>query len=271
MRIPFFHYTSLDNLPNMLINGRLMSREGLEQKGEEFHDVSIDPAQTTRRERGLTKYIPLFAGFHGLYRGYELNGFMSNRYDDPKVMNKTFYGALNKTLQTNMGINYEKIIILLVNNELVFKYADYGKVRFFTDIAIRSTSDEMRVRSRMDLEKCLGEGISGEYVSGEIDLLDDGKASIGCPSDIEAIIVDNNVIRKQVKDIIDAHGNRGETQAIFVSKLPRNPIPQVKTYRYTPTDRQIAFAKYVEDLKEKGITGKEFREKRDQWLKEHKN
>jgi len=268
MKIPFFHYTSLDNLSNILTNGRLVSREGLKQKGAEFVDVSIDPAQTTRQGLGLLNYIPLFPGFHGLYRSYELNRFMTDNYDDPKVCNKTFYGALNKTLQPKMVSSYEKIIIFLVNNELVFKFADYGKIRFFTDIAIRSNSAGMLVRNRKDLEKWLTEGIEGENISGEIDLLDD-EVSIECTSDIEAIIVDNEKIRKKVIDIVNSYKTTGKMPSILVSKLPRDPIPQVKPYRKTPTDRQVAFAKYVEDLKKQGIAGEEFREKRDRWLREH--
>lgn len=265
MKIPFFHYTSLENLSNILTNGQLVSREGLKQKRMEFVDVSIDPTQTARQGLGLLNYIPLFPGFHGLYRSSELNRFLMDNYDDPKVCNKTFYGALNKTLQPKRGSSYEKIIILLVNNELVFKFADYGKIRFFTNIAIRSNSAEMIVRNRKDLEKWLTEGIEGENISGEIDLLDDGKISIGCTSDIEAIVVDNRKIRKQVIDIINKYETTGEKPSIFVSELPRDPIPPVISYRKSPTERQVAFAKYVEDLKDKLnkgiITPKEYRER----------
>ncbi len=168
-----------------------------------------------------------------------------------------------------MSSDYEKIIILLANNELVLEFADYGKIRFFTDIAMRSNSAEMPVTNRKNLEKCLAEGVQVENISGEIDLLDDRKVSIECTSDIEAIIVDNEKIRRKVIDIVSKYKTAGKMPSVLVSKLPRDPIPQVKPYRKPPTDRQVAFATCIEDLKKQGITGEEFREKRDRWLREH--
>lgn len=224
MRIPFFHYTCLDNLPNILKNTRLISRNGLRDKDVKFNDISIDPAQPVREELGLLKYIPLFAGFYGLYRGYELNGYLMSNYDDPKVQNKSFYGTLNKTLQMKMGNRYETVIILMVNEELVYMFADQGKVRFFTDIALKDHSFELPIGNCEDLRNCLKALIEDSNISGEIDLLDDGKVSIGYPSDIEAIIVDSDKIRTQVADIITKYGTNRSVPLILVSELPRGPI-----------------------------------------------
>lgn len=266
MRIPFFHYTSLDNLPSILINARLVSRSDLNKRGAKFNDVSIDPTQPVREELGLLKYIPLFVGFY-TYKNYELKGYLGKEYDYLMVQNKSFYGTLNKTLQTKMGSSYEKIVILLVNNELVYEFADQGKIRFFTDLAVKRESvREIPIRNRLDLENCLKAGIEGSNISGEIDLFDDGQVSIGCMSDIEAIIVDNDRIKTQVIDIISKYNTRGTTPLTLVTKLPRNPAAD----QALAADEQKAFAKYVEDLKQNGVTGEKYREKIAEWQREHK-
>lgn len=226
MRIPFFHYTCLDNLPNILKNDRLISRNGLKSKGVEFNDISIDPAQPTREKLGLLEYIPLFAGFYGLYRSYQLNGYLMFLYDDPKVQNKSFYGTLNKTLQTKMGNSYETIIILLINNELVYRFADQGKVRFFTDIAVKDCSSELPIGNREDLINCLSAQIKGTNISGEIDLLDDGKVSIAYPEDIEVIIADNDGIKTKVIEAITKYGPNRHVPLTLISELPRDAILQ---------------------------------------------
>ena len=146
-----------------------------------------------------------------------------NHYDDPKVQNKSFYGTLNKTLQTTMGTMYEHIIILLVNDELVYKFADQGKIRFFTDIAVKDTAIECPINNKVNLLKYLEAGIKRPNISGEIDLLDDGQVSIGCTSDIEAIIVDSNKIKGQVEELLTKYNcAKGTTPLTFVSQLPRN-------------------------------------------------
>jgi hypothetical protein len=226
LRIPFLHYTSFDNLPHILEDTRLVSRNGLRKNSWDFDDISIDPAQPVREELGLLDYIPLFAGFYELFRSYELNGYLMNHYDDPKVQNKSFYGTLNKTLQPKMGDRYENIIILLVDDEHVYKFADQGKVRFFTDLAVKEYSRELSIDNRADLKKCLEGGIEGTNISGEVDLLDDGVVSVGCMSDIEAIIVDNDRIKAQVLDTVSKYCKKGEVPVTIVSELPRNPIPE---------------------------------------------
>jgi len=222
MRVPFFHYTCLDSLPSILEDARVVSRHWLARNGREFTEISIDPDQQVRDELELLDYVPLFPGFYTLFRGYELNGYLMLEYDDPKVQNKSFYGSLNKVLQVNMGDKYENVITLLVDDELVYNFADQGKVRFFSDIAIKSDAEESVISNRKDLLSCLKAGINDSNISGEIDLLDDGKVSIAFPSDIEALIVDNDEVEKQVMTALGTCNTSRNLPQVFVSELPRN-------------------------------------------------
>ena len=222
MRVPFFHYTCLDSLPSILGDARVVSRHWLARNDREFTELSIDPDQQVRDELELLDYVPLFPGFYTLFRGYELNGYLMKVYDEPKVQNKSFYGSLNKVLQVNMGDKYENVIILLVNDELVYNFADQGKVRFFSDIAIKPDAEESVISNRMDLLSCLKAGTNDSNISGEIDLLDDGKVSIAFPSDIEALIVDNDEVKKQVMTALGTCNTSGNLPQVFVSELPRN-------------------------------------------------
>ncbi len=65
-----------------------------------------------------------------------------------------------------------------------------------------------------------------------------------------------------------------ETKPRFVETKPKTEYVPRYTYmerkRPTPTEKQKAFADYVAKLKQEGITGEQFRNKRDQWLREHK-
>jgi hypothetical protein len=205
----------------MLKDGRVVSRQWLAKSGRKFTDISIDPKQRIRERRGLLEYVPLFPGFYALWRDYELNGYLMHEYDDPKVQNPSFYGSLNKNLQVNMGAKYDTVIVLLVSDELVYNFADQGKVRFFSDIAIKPEVEELPIANRADLLNCLRQHINGSDISGEIDLFDDGKTSVACPSDIEALIVDSDEIGKQVKVVAGACGCL-KLPLIFVSELPRN-------------------------------------------------
>jgi hypothetical protein len=145
-----------------------------------------------------------------------------DKYDDPRVYNKSFYGTLAKTLQNEMGDKYENIIILLVDDQLVYKSADQGRVRFFTDIAVKQHAKEHTISSRMDLQYCLKAGIEGASISGEIDIFDDGQVSIGCTTDIEAIIVDSNKIKKRVEEVLIKHNTSETSPLILISELPRD-------------------------------------------------
>lgn len=222
MRVPFFHYTYLDSLPSILKDGRVVSRYWLAKSRKKFTDISIDSNQPVRERLGLLEYIPLFPGFYTLFRGYELNGYLMQQYDDPKVQNKSFYGSLNKVLQFKKGVNYDNVIILLVNDELVYNFADQGKIRCFSDIAVKPNAHEYAVKNRADLLKLLSGGISGSNISGEIDLLDDGKSSIALSSEIEALIVDNDGVKKQVTTALNTCSKPVKLIQTFISQLPRD-------------------------------------------------
>ena len=129
---------------------------------------------------------------------------------------------MNKTLQFKVDIKYENVIILLVNDEVVYNFADNGKVRFFSDIAVKPDISELPVNNRKDLKDALKKSIDDSNISGEIDLLDDGKVSICCTSDVEAIIVDNDEVKKQVTAALGACSADGEGPQVFISQLPRN-------------------------------------------------
>lgn len=145
---------------------------------------------------------------------------MAEEYDQPKVQNKSFYGTLNKVLQFKQGIKYDNVIILLINDEFVYSLAEQGKVRFFSDIAIKDTAAELEVTDRESLKLCLSSCINGSNISGEVDLLDDGEGAV-CLNNIDAIIVDNKEIVKQISTILDSCGKATETK-IFLMPLPRN-------------------------------------------------
>lgn len=222
MKIPFFHYTSLDNLASILDDGRLVSRYWLEKNGRQITDISIDPKQPVRKDLGLLEHVPIFPGFYTLFRSYEFNGYLQKSYDDPKVQNKSFYGTLNRVLQAKMGEEYENVIILLVRNDLVYELADQQSVRFFSDIAVKPEADESPVTCRADLDKLLKESIDNSNISGEIDLFDDGKTSIACMSDIEAIIVDSEKMKGKVIATLNKRNKPKQRARIFISELPRN-------------------------------------------------
>lgn len=221
-RIPFFHYTYLDNLQSIVKDGRIISRHGQQRVRKEFVDISIDTEQPVRNRLRLLDYIPLFPGFYALYRGYELNGHLMNHYDAPKVQNKSFYGTLNKVLQFKRGIKYENVIIFLVNDEVVYNLADRGKIRYFSDIAVKPRSVEHKITNRQDLLEVLTAHINDRNISGEVDLLDDGKVSISIPDDIEGMIVDNEEVRKHARRVMGS----SRTPEVWVSELPRDPPPE---------------------------------------------
>lgn len=100
--------------------------------------------------------------------------------------------------------------------------SDQGKIRFFSDIAVKPSAQEFTIENRTDLLNYLRKGIKGSNISGEIDLLDDGKISITCTSDIEALIVDNDEVKKQVMTALSTCNTRGKLPRIFISELPRN-------------------------------------------------
>jgi hypothetical protein len=73
---------------------------------------------------------------------------------------------------------------------------------------------------------------------------------------LEAVPVETEPVHAEIE-------TRVEYKPKPVFKERKSPI--------APAERQRAFANFVAELKMKGITGEEFRNKRDQWLKEHKD
>jgi hypothetical protein len=201
---------------------RLVARQWQKKKGISFKDISIDPDQQKRESKNLLSYVPLFPGYYQLMRSYDVNGYLMSNYDDPKVQNKSFYGTLNKVLQFRKGIDYSKVVILLVDDNAIYDCAREGSLRFFSDIAIKSNSEEHVVGSKGDLIKLLEQNIEGRDISGEVDLLDDGEECVAVPLQIEAIIVDNKDVKSEVQRILDASTNSCEQPELFVDKLPRN-------------------------------------------------
>ena len=206
----------------MAREGRVVSRLGQIEAGRNFTDISIDSRQPVRSRLGLLNYIPMFPGFYSRYRGYELNGFLMSNYDEPKVQNKSFYGTFNKVLQFKDGMDYEKVLTLLINDEVVYRRAEEGRVRFFDDIAVKPNAIEVPIANRRELTDALMANISGADISGEVDLLDDGTTSVSFPTDIEAIVVDSERIGLEVGKILRQYSRVQSFPKIFVSEHPRN-------------------------------------------------
>ncbi len=222
IRVPFFHYSTLDSLEDILTAGRLLSRDSLENVGKAFKDISIDPSQTIRHSMGLTNYVPMFAGFYTLYREYHFNGYLMNNYDNPKIQNVSFYGSLNKTLQQNLGEDYQNVVIFMINDEHIYQSADKGRIRAFSDIAIKDESYELEpIDNRGQLLDQLDIYITGQNTKVEVDLLDENELSIDCMANIEALIVDNEQIEEKVNRIL---GNCGKCCQVFVNPLPRAAV-----------------------------------------------
>lgn len=222
IRVPFFHYSILESLDDILTAGRLLSRDSLANQGMDFQDISIDHTQRIRQALGLTNYVPMFAGFYTLYREYSFNGYLMNNYDDPKITNVSFYGSLNRTLQQSLGDNYQNVIIFMIDAEHIYRNADEGRIRAFSDIAIKADSYELEpITNRDNLLEQLNAYITGQNTKVEIDLLDDGETSIDCLANIEAVIVDNEEIEQQVHATMQKCRKRCQ---VFVNPLPRGPV-----------------------------------------------
>jgi hypothetical protein len=202
IKIPFFHYTHLDNLLKIIETGEISSRKLLETKSLFFKDVSIDPIQETRNELGLTSSLPLFAGYYKLFRNYELNGYLQRNYDDPKLQNIRFFGSLHKTIREKYPEDYPKMTILLLNFEKICQLADEGKVKLFDDLAIKIGTIELDASNRnlllTNINKCI---IQNERKQNDITCEVDVQLntdSLIFPNDVEAIIVNDNEIWKSI-------------------------------------------------------------------------
>jgi hypothetical protein len=190
--------------------------------GRHFNEISIDPEQEGRSELKLTNYIPLYVGYYRRYCRGEINDYLCHNYDDPVIYNGSFYGSLNKTLRTNLGDDYENIILLLIHNDRIRYHADNDLVRLFNNIAIKSDTIELICNSYDDFnDKVLECKADGERVYCELDILDNNQA-IRIPDDIEAIIVDNERIKNKIISKISRFDvNLVQQLKFFICPLPR--------------------------------------------------
>jgi len=223
-KVPVFHYTPLDNFYEILSHGQLHSRTWLDQNTVTYEDISIDPEQPIRAQKGLLTHVPLFLGFYALWRDNEnYHIHLANNYDDPKIQNPSFFGSLNKILRMRLGESYQRIILLLIKWDVITEFADRGYVRYFTDIAVKPDADEYDCpNSNQLLSNIDGDIEDDRNLKSEIDILDDGKKCIHVPNDLEAIIVDNEEIKSE---LTAKAGTELETIPIYVHSLPRHPLP----------------------------------------------
>ena len=56
IKVPFFHYTYLDNLYDIIANGQIHSRSWMIKHENEFEDISIDTEQSLRDDMLLLEY-----------------------------------------------------------------------------------------------------------------------------------------------------------------------------------------------------------------------
>ena len=224
-RIPFFHYTSLDNLERIINERAIRSRRQLALQGRPFDDISIDPSQSKRKDLGLVDYVPTFAGFYAGFREPAIYDYLRDNYDEPRVHNPSFYGSLNKVLQFSLKQDYEKVVILLIDDALVYDLADHGRIRLFSDIAVKWRSEEIAIANRGELQSQLSDCVNYGNINCEVDLLDNGADCISYPKDIKMIIVDNAEIETKVWNMMDATRIRRRVwPKLLVSRLPRNPL-----------------------------------------------
>jgi len=148
-------------------------------------------------------------------------------YDEPRLQNKRFYGALHKTIRNKHPDKYKNVVILITRFEKVCELADQGSVQLFSDLAIKNDSECLDSYNRNSLleniTKCIEENDrGGNELTCEIDLLDDGNNCIDFPNDVEAIIVDSDgVASKITQKITSVLGPLVASKIqIFVDPLP---------------------------------------------------
>jgi hypothetical protein len=220
VRVPFFHYTHFDNLEKIIDDGMIKSREykNKEEEGS-YKDISINERQEIRKEKGLTDYIPLFAGFYTKWRNYPLNGYLQREYDDPKVQNTVFYGSLNKHIRDKLGEDYESVIIMMIKHNRIYELIDEGNVLLYDTIAIRSDSNELRFSDKDQFLDCLENCIIDSSFECEVDILYDEKNLLRFPDDVEIIIVDNEEIENKVNTMLM---KKGYKIPVYINPLLRD-------------------------------------------------
>jgi len=221
-KVPVFHYTPLNNFYGIISNGQLHSRNWMKAHETTYQDISIDPEQPVREEKGLLDYVPLFLGFYALWRDdLDLHNYLVSNYDDPKIQNPSFFGSLNKVLRVRHADSYHRVILLLIKWNIITDFAERGYVRFFTDIAVKPDVDECDCTDCEEFLSNIDQNIENDRnLYSEIDVLDDGVRCISIPDDLEAIIVDNDDIKGE---LITTVGAQLGTIPIYVHSLPRHP------------------------------------------------
>ena len=218
-KVPFFHYTHLDNIDSMIAQRAVRSRAFLKSISARFRDVSIDRRQQKRRSLGLTNHLPTFAGFYSYKRGTELELYLQYHYDDPPVQNPSFYGCLMRPLRWKSY--YRDLVILMISEELVLRYADEGRVILYNGTAIKDGSDRIEFSGRAGFMNVLMGRIRWGNLYCEVDLMDDGESCVAFPDDIEAMIVDNQSVASVLGLKLALGGiSNSEAPPIFVSELP---------------------------------------------------
>ena len=215
-KIPFFHYTHLKTISKLLSDGGLMSRDCIKARGGTFRDIAVEVGESKRAHRNLTRSIPMFPGFYSRDRSLQLNMHMWEHYEEPPFSNSSYFGSLNRTLRERMGKEYQNVVSLLLKPQVVRRWADAGRARFFDQIAIKPESREHPAKTAAELEKRILDHIDGYHTYSEVDVLDDCKGTIAFPGDIEVIVVDNADVKKNV---LARLGNDRTT--VLVSPLPR--------------------------------------------------
>jgi hypothetical protein len=116
--------------------------------------------------------------------------------------------------------DYQKIIILMLKEDSLRKYAKLGRVRLFDDIAIKASSNEIHFGSEDELFAKLDRYIytnEREQLTTkcELDILS-SKDPLKFPDDFECIVSDNEKVKSQVEAKIN-----GINIPVYVSPLPR--------------------------------------------------
>lgn len=226
-KVPFFHYTHINNLMKIIKTGQLRSRGVLNKAGSTYQDISIDPEQRVRTSMGLDEYIPLFVGYYSHKRSRSLWKYLRNNYEKPKIQNKRFYGSLHKTLKEKMDADYPNISILLVKFSKLCSSADSDELKYFNDLAIKNETNELHCHCKSDLlsniKQCITTNPRGKYeIVSEVDVLDTPSNYLIFPQDFEAIILnDETRVKKVIHEIKQIHGENTLHQLkVFVHGLP---------------------------------------------------
>lgn len=119
--------------------------------------------------------------------------------------------------------SYQKIILLMLKEDALRKYARLGRVRLFDDIAIKASSNEIHFGSEDELFTKLDRYIytnEREQLTTkcELDILS-SKDPLKFPDDFECIVADNEKVKSQVEAKI-----KDINIPVYVSQLPSSHL-----------------------------------------------